>query len=199
MRKARLHFFLATAAVLAAGPASATVVGYTPNVDLSSNNPYTVTFGDASYTFGYDPSGSYYSPITMGVGGTGLVYGNTPLEVGLPSALQEGTLVPDQLSLGEFFAPTGLQPISFSIAMDWVALEFTNGGQTFYGYAEVGGSYLDRIAYNDTPGGSITTGEAIAAAPNAAVPEPASWALMIGGFGLVGGALRRQRQALASA
>lgn len=27
----------------------------------------------------------------------------------------------------------------------------------------------------------------------AAVPEPASWALMIGGFGLVGGALRRQR------
>ena len=28
----------------------------------------------------------------------------------------------------------------------------------------------------------------------AAVPEPASWALMIGGFGLVGGAARRRRQ-----
>jgi hypothetical protein len=28
--------------------------------------------------------------------------------------------------------------------------------------------------------------------PTAAVPEPASWALMIGGFGLLGGALRRQ-------
>ena len=26
------------------------------------------------------------------------------------------------------------------------------------------------------------------------VPEPASWALMIGGFGLVGAAARRQRQ-----
>jgi hypothetical protein len=27
----------------------------------------------------------------------------------------------------------------------------------------------------------------------AAVPEPASWALMVGGFGLIGGALRRRR------
>jgi hypothetical protein len=26
-----------------------------------------------------------------------------------------------------------------------------------------------------------------------AVPEPATWAMMIGGFGLVGGALRRRR------
>jgi hypothetical protein len=25
------------------------------------------------------------------------------------------------------------------------------------------------------------------------VPEPATWAMMIGGFGLVGGALRRRR------
>ncbi|MFS0737355.1 PEPxxWA-CTERM sorting domain-containing protein [Sphingomonas sp. 1P06PA] len=31
----------------------------------------------------------------------------------------------------------------------------------------------------------------LAAGP--AVPEPASWALMIGGFGLIGGAMRRQR------
>jgi hypothetical protein len=25
------------------------------------------------------------------------------------------------------------------------------------------------------------------------VPEPASWAMMIGGFGLIGGAMRRRR------
>lgn len=29
--------------------------------------------------------------------------------------------------------------------------------------------------------------------PSAAVPEPATWAMMIGGFGLVGGAMRRRR------
>ena len=33
----------------------------------------------------------------------------------------------------------------------------------------------------------------------AAVPEPASWALMIGGFGMAGGMLRRRRTAVATA
>ena len=33
----------------------------------------------------------------------------------------------------------------------------------------------------------------------AAVPEPSSWAMMIGGFGVVGGALRRRRAPLATA
>jgi hypothetical protein len=32
----------------------------------------------------------------------------------------------------------------------------------------------------------------------AAVPEPASWALMIGGFGMAGGMLRRRRTAVAA-
>lgn len=39
----------------------------------------------------------------------------------------------------------------------------------------------------------------LVAAPTAAVPEPASWALMIGGFGLAGGMLRSRRQALCRA
>jgi len=34
---------------------------------------------------------------------------------------------------------------------------------------------------------------ALSARPTAAVPEPAAWALMIGGFGLAGSALRRRR------
>ena len=34
---------------------------------------------------------------------------------------------------------------------------------------------------------------------NGAVPEPASWALMIGGFGLVGASLRRRREAVSAA
>lgn len=32
-----------------------------------------------------------------------------------------------------------------------------------------------------------------AASPPAAVPEPATWAMMLGGFGLVGGAMRRRK------
>lgn len=43
-------------------------------------------------------------------------------------------------------------------------------------------------------GGTSTRGFA---SPNGAVPEPASWALMVAGFGLVGTAARRQRTVIA--
>lgn len=38
-----------------------------------------------------------------------------------------------------------------------------------------------------------------AVTPAGAVPEPATWALMIGGFGAIGGAMRRRRTALLAA
>jgi hypothetical protein len=44
--------------------------------------------------------------------------------------------------------------------------------------------------YTQTSGLSFTT---ITAAAPAAVPEPATWAMMVGGFGLVGAALRRRK------
>lgn len=37
------------------------------------------------------------------------------------------------------------------------------------------------------------------AATSSAVPEPATWAMMITGFSLAGAAIRRRRQALAAA
>jgi microcystin-dependent protein len=39
--------------------------------------------------------------------------------------------------------------------------------------------------------------EHVHALPDTAVPEPGTWALMIGGFGLAGAALRRRRAATA--
>ena len=50
--------------------------------------------------------------------------------------------------------------------------------------------YVDDAHLNLTNGDSVSFNFEPAAA--AAVPEPASWAMMIGGFGLVGGALRRR-------
>ena len=53
-----------------------------------------------------------------------------------------------------------------------------------------------RLNLNQARGGAsglaaITFG---AAPPAGAVPEPATWAMMIGGFGLAGGALRARRR-----
>ena len=59
-------------------------------------------------------------------------------------------------------------------------------GVTFSGIAksiDFGGG-ADYVAYDDVTFGSATPG---------GVPEPATWAMLIGGFGVVGGALRRQR------
>jgi hypothetical protein len=49
-----------------------------------------------------------------------------------------------------------------------------------------GKSYLN-IHTNSFPGGEIR-------GQLAAVPEPATWAMMIGGFGMVGGAMRSARR-----
>jgi hypothetical protein len=58
---------------------------------------------------------------------------------------------------------------------------------TFAGTAfsvDFGGS-ADQVAFAGITLGSQT--------PGGTVPEPATWAMMIGGFGMVGGAMRRRR------
>jgi hypothetical protein len=73
-------------------------------------------------------------------------------------------------------------------------LSFPSGNQ-------ISGETNGVVAYRVTSG-PLLTGAVFKASGNsfefdnlavAAVPEPATWALMIGGFGLVGGALRRRK------
>ena len=59
-----------------------------------------------------------------------------------------------------------------------------HGAQRAYRF---GGDYLDGTSH------SIDTVFGVSAPPASGVPEPASWAMMVGGFGLVGGALRGRR------
>jgi len=63
--------------------------------------------------------------------------------------------------------------------------------------------YASNYVGSPGPGtGAIAGGWSISftaeAAPPPAVPEPASWALMLGGFGMVGGALRARRRSIVS-
>ena len=61
------------------------------------------------------------------------------------------------------------------------------GYQLFNGTTVVASGTLD-------PGGANNSATATFAAANA-VPEPATWAMMIGGFGLIGAAARRRTRA----
>ncbi|MBW8816189.1 MAG: PEPxxWA-CTERM sorting domain-containing protein [Caulobacterales bacterium] len=58
-----------------------------------------------------------------------------------------------------------------------------------------GQSYANGYFFVPTSGGNTFVGYKI---DGGAAPEPAAWALMIGGFGLAGGALRRRRTAVAA-
>ena len=58
------------------------------------------------------------------------------------------------------------------------------------------GTYLFRFAETDNQGFFQAGLDNVSVTGSGAVPEPASWAMMLGGFGLVGGAMRRRSAAV---
>lgn len=66
----------------------------------------------------------------------------------------------------------------------------TYNGMLDYADAVQGQPFTLSLAAQVRRGGSLSTSVSYVAG---AVPEPASWAMMIGGFGVVGGSLRRRR------
>lgn len=79
----------------------------------------------------------------------------------------------------------------------WTASAFFTGAATVSGLSVGAGSgasagyhaYVDNVAF--TRDGTTTTYNFEV---QSAVPEPATWAMMLGGFGMVGGAMRRRRR-----
>ncbi|MFM9827641.1 MAG: PEPxxWA-CTERM sorting domain-containing protein [Sphingomonas sp.] len=95
---------------------------------------------------------------------------------------------------GSFGGFSGFTPVS-SITYTSDFLTFVPGSD--YDFALALGEITP--ALNATPSSALSTFRAVASgqfssdpAPIAAIPEPATWAMMIVGFGLVGGALRRR-------
>jgi hypothetical protein len=72
---------------------------------------------------------------------------------------------------------------------------FNAGGLSIPGYAKTGGTLYQSGNFFDPAG--FKPNQSAAFSVSGAVPEPASWALMIAGFGLVGAGMRR-RVALAA-
>lgn len=64
-------------------------------------------------------------------------------------------------------------------------------------YGVISDTGISRMVISNPGGIEIDHIQYGLAAATAAVPEPASWAMMIGGFGLVGGAMRLRRKTLA--
>jgi hypothetical protein len=153
--------------------ARAAIVFSQPEADFSAS-PYTINFGDgaATYTFTdiYDPLTNPFTVAAVSTGGTAMV--NSFL--GQPIAFQLGTVVgATGYQFAQLHAATG---IPFSIAEDSVGLEFSLSDGIHYGFVTTLGPEVFQYGYNTTPGGLITIG----------VPEPATWVMLIVGFGILG-------------
>ncbi len=101
--------------------------------------------------------------------------------------------------------------------LNWVP---DNGDLVFVSAFDAGNNILEQLLLNDTDGNVVTPGAFYGFKESSAsikaiqfsdgfviayglkvispVPEPATWALMIGGFGLAGAALRRRKVAVAA-
>ncbi len=164
-------------------PASAAPVITSIGADLSAS-PYTFTTQGSSFTFGFNGQ-LFAGPITISTASGGevnTIFGEPTTNFtdgrGGPVTFGPG------MNYGAFAGPT---VIRFSNGGNFIGLRAVTGSGTFYGFAYTTDNILNSIGFENVADTAIT-----ATTATGAVPEPASWALMIAGFGLVGRAMRRR-------
>ncbi|MEO7787853.1 MAG: PEPxxWA-CTERM sorting domain-containing protein [Sphingomicrobium sp.] len=103
---------------------------------------------------------------------------------------QGGTFTSAEFNLFNALSTTS----SVSIIVNGIAQSFALGnGQNFFGIQATGGDVISSIAF-DTNGIGVADLRQLRLGGVAAVPEPATWALMLIGFGGMGIAMRRGRR-----
>jgi hypothetical protein len=183
----RLLIGAALAALTTSGASAANVVFY-PGTDFSKA-PTTISFGGgvANFTFSYINDGETADAVTTG--GNGLVNSFQFFSPLMPVAFQLGSPIGETgYGFSAFTTPAG---IAYSIAEDSIGLEYFLPDGVHYGYVTTLGPEILQYGFNDTPGAFIATG--------AGVPEPGTWAMLLTGFGLLGGLARYSRRANALA
>ncbi|MBU1377812.1 MAG: PEPxxWA-CTERM sorting domain-containing protein [Alphaproteobacteria bacterium] len=169
-----------------AAPALAAVTFVPVNIDVSIA-PFTYDFGGGSaLTFDNNTSG-FASELGVQTTGSAQVFS----VFGTPSLFQPfaETLFPSQ-QLGAFASFATSTPVNFSLSSGSIGFKFTLADGDHFGIAQTDGSLIGALYIQGTPGADIDLGSP----SGGAVPEPSTWALLIVGFGLTGGVLRRGRR-----
>ena len=168
---------------------AASVVTDKLDVDFAAN-PYPVAFDPTSsliFTL-VDPSFFAYNPAGVSTTGTTQV-----LSLGAPFynpsqptsffSNRGGSIGPD--TLGQYLGYATPAAVPYSISESIVGFRFDLGQGYQYGYADLAGSTLYGIRYETTPGVLVGI---------AAIPEPATWALLVAGIGMTGVGMRARRR-----
>ena len=174
---------------LAAVPASAAPVITAVNADLTSA-PFSFSYLGGTFTFG--STGDIFAPLSVSAadGAAVSAFGGflgIPLK---PSSFftDRGTVISGP-GFGQFASFATLTPVDSSNGDNFLNLRVTSGGQNYYGFAYTTNATLNSYGFETSPETAITATTAIPAA----VPEPATWAMMLVGFGAVGFAMRRRK------
>ncbi|NIJ08399.1 hypothetical protein FHS31_002016 [Sphingomonas vulcanisoli] len=167
-----------------------------------------VDLGQPDVNYTVDPSTVTFSNGTFqvnGIGGfAGAKNGTGSLSGTLAFSATEGTTLNESLS--NFFTFSDGAGANFLFSVDSVltkAYSIAANSQSFSLYLL--GSTVNptqgltatptslTVSFNQTGSSGYSASGTLAVPPASAVPEPASWAMMVGGFGLLGATLRRKR------
>lgn len=163
----------------------------------ATTNDAAINYAAGDAQFGTNPNlvGVAYTNSRSGMITATMLYG---IDAGLNSLVRStvpnaGTYVTTNLG-GGTFAPLGFtiganDAISFDIS-GGTGAAFLSNGNALYSVSLTSGAATSIGTVAGAPLSGLTVGS---------VPEPATWALMIGGFGLVGASVRRQRAAAVAA
>ena len=167
-----------------AAPAAAAPVVTTVDADLSSR---LYSFSFMGGTFNLTGNGGFPNYLSVSTAGGAAVR----TFFGTPSTdfIDRGTVVYDQDTLGGFGSFSSLTSVPYTNGNNFLGLRVTSGGQDFFGFLFTTDSTLNSYGFETTPNTGISPVTALAAA---AVPEPATWTMMIIGLGAVGFAMRRR-------
>ncbi len=141
--------------------------------DIGGFGGSTPALGDGIMQNVATTAGSLYT-LTFGYSGENTAGVVTTLDVLIDSLLTQFTITAD--NSGVFQSPFQTASITFTATSALTNVRFIQSASTQNGFNDV---LLDGITLGLAQGG--------------AVPEPAAWAMMLSGFGLVGGAMRSRR------
>jgi hypothetical protein len=191
----RNYMLAAVAAVGIAGSAQAvTIPAGTASFSFLFNP--TVTTGAATGT--YSGSGQIFTTSATGgyTGATGFGTSSGSFSFSNTLGATVATSLPLFISFGSYtFSVSSIETLGYSSlngGADTAVSLYLLGTTLANGFTATPSSVT--LQLNSTGGSAFSVGATLANPPSLAVPEPATWAMLLGGFGMMGAAMRSSRR-----
>lgn len=185
-------FVAAAAGLLAAAPASAITINLNgvSNASLDGSNAVTVALGPGTYTLRFIEDD--YTAFSRFAASSGCDSNGANCPFGWENSARL-IINGNTFLFGDGAASGGIGPVSGGGYYDTAARSFGASGQYSLSFTLASPANASFFIYDDFLGDN-RGGISLALS----VPEPGTWALLIAGFGVIGGAMRRRaRGALA--